>query len=177
MLLFDKSKFDRQRKLYDLDEIKRIKQKKAAEAVDEENGTDGTDGMDGTHSGGVSEVSNHSDSAGNEENGGKINENYEGKGTESNNNDDKVTADTFLHSHNASHVSHTSQTYSDFLLDGVPIWQIENRGMIHEEAEAFKEEVVRIGNGKSKGKLAEMAEANESGKGIMPVGGGNGYDK
>ena len=169
VLLFDKFKFDRQRKLYDLDEIE-IKRDEGYEE-------DGTDGTDGTHSEGVSDESNHSDDTRNEENDNGINENYEGKGTESNNNDDKVTADTFLHSHNASHVSHTSQTYSDFLLDGVPIWQIENRGMTHEEAEAFKEEVVRIGNGKSKSKLAEMAEANESGKGIMPVGGGNGYDK
>lgn len=69
-----------------------------------------------------------------------------------------------------------SQTkpYSDYLVNGVPIWQIENRGWTHEEAEAFKEEIARLANGGSgdgKSKGADMAEADISGNGIMP---GNG---
>ena len=32
-------------------------------------------------------------------------------------------------------------TYSDLLIDGVPIWDIEKRGMTEQEAKAFKEEV------------------------------------
>jgi hypothetical protein len=40
--------------------------------------------------------------------------------------------------------------YADFLnVDGVPIWEIEKRGMTHEEAEAFKEEVARRSRSKS----------------------------
>ena len=70
--------------------------------------------------------------------------------------------------------------YSDYLIEGIPIWQKENRGMTEEEAEAYKEEVARIGRGRDKGesngtcngngksKLAKMAEANLSGDGIMP---------
>ena len=27
--------------------------------------------------------------------------------------------------------------YSDYLIDGIPIWQVENRGMTEEEAEAY----------------------------------------
>ena len=39
--------------------------------------------------------------------------------------------------------------YSDYLVNGVPIWQIERRGMAEEEAEAFKQECERLeGNGK-----------------------------
>lgn len=40
--------------------------------------------------------------------------------------------------------SQPSRPYSDYLLNGVPISEIENRGMIIEEAEAFKEEVGRL---------------------------------
>ena len=112
MLLFDKSKFDRQRKLYNLDEIKIREEKEREEDVDGQdngNGTDGTDGTDGTHSGGVSKDSNHSDSPGNEGNRDESNENYEETETESNNSDDDSSADTSIYSHNVSHVSHVSQ--------------------------------------------------------------------
>ena len=62
--------------------------------------------------------------------------------------------------------------YSDYLVDGAPIWEVEHRGMTEEEAEAFKAEVERLrkngGNGNGKSKAAEAAEANLSGNGIMP---------
>lgn len=35
--------------------------------------------------------------------------------------------------------------YSEYLVDGVPIWERENRGMNQEEAEAFKAESKRLG--------------------------------
>lgn len=44
-----------------------------------------------------------------------------------------------------SHGSHRSvNPYSDYLIDGAPIWQIENRGMTSEEAEAFRIECERL---------------------------------
>ena len=48
--------------------------------------------------------------------------------------------------------------------------------MTEEEAEAFKVEIARIGregSSNNRSKLAEMAEANTSGNGVMP----NGQDK
>lgn len=43
-----------------------------------------------------------------------------------------------------------------------PSWVKENRGWTHEEAEAFKADVVARRN-----KLADMAAANESGNGLL----------
>ena len=60
--------------------------------------------------------------------------------------------------------------YSDFLVDGVPKWQIENRGMTEEEAEAFVRETERLKNDTTTGtrsKFDAMVEANLSGKGVM----------
>ena len=111
ILLFDKSKFDRQRKLYNLDEIKIREEKEEEEDVDGQdngNGTDGTDGTDGTHSEGVSKDSSNYDGIENEENREENNKNYKEMKTESNNNDVKEEADSSLHSHNVSHVSHVS---------------------------------------------------------------------
>jgi hypothetical protein len=42
---------------------------------------------------------------------------------------------------NPSNESH--RPYSDFLVDGIPKWQVENRGMTDEEAQAYKDEVER----------------------------------
>jgi hypothetical protein len=63
-------------------------------------------------------------------------------------------------------VPKTPQTYSDYLIDGVPIWQIENRGMTKEEGEAYKQEVERLKE-QRKSKVADTAEANSSRDGIM----------
>ena len=38
------------------------------------------------------------------------------------------------------------RSYSDFLVDGVPKWQIENRGMTEEESQAFIQETERLKN-------------------------------
>ena len=75
------------------------------------------------------------------------------EGNEGNTSNDKGGAD-----HNIR-----ARPYSDFLIDGIPKWEIENRGMTHEEAEAFKEEIARIG----RRKVADMTDANISGNGIM----------
>ncbi|MGH9976701.1 MAG: hypothetical protein ACRD8Z_12835, partial [Nitrososphaeraceae archaeon] len=104
VLIFDKSKFDRQRKLYDLKEIK-IKQKKR-KTTDEEDGTDGTDG---TQSGGISTDSSQPGNIVNKENDEGNNKNYEVNESPSNNNDNKETVNASLLSHNASHMSHVSQ--------------------------------------------------------------------
>ena len=42
-----------------------------------------------------------------------------------------------------------------------PRWRVENRGWTNEEAEAYKDDVVR------RSKLSEMAEANEAGRGLF----------
>jgi hypothetical protein len=52
-----------------------------------------------------------------------------------------------------------------------PVWETENRGWTHEEAEKFKEEVARLG--RSKSKVADMAAANESGNGIVKYNNSN----
>lgn len=57
--------------------------------------------------------------------------------------------------------------YSDNLVDGVPIWQKENRGWTQEEAEAYKLEIERLGK-ERESKLAEAVKDNISGSGIMP---------
>lgn len=49
--------------------------------------------------------------------------------------------------------------------DDKPPWVKENRGWTHEEAEAFKDDAVRIGR---RSKVADMATANLSGKGLLP---------
>jgi hypothetical protein len=41
--------------------------------------------------------------------------------------------------------SSTKKQYSDYLINGIPIWQIENRGMTKEESDAYQEEVIRLG--------------------------------
>ena len=154
VLLFDKSKFDRQRKLYDLGDI-RIKEEKPGDA--EENGTDGTDE---THSGDVSEDSNSSGNVGNEENDEENNKNYEDKEIGSNNNHDTEAVDTSLHSHNASHVSHVSHVPSNpdpFLVETSMYLNNLN-----------EEEQARNQKSKNKSKLAEMTETNLSGYRIMP---------
>jgi hypothetical protein len=56
--------------------------------------------------------------------------------------------------------------YSGYLIGGVPFWQIENSGMTEEEAETFKEEVAIIDR-EGKSKVADMAEANLSGNGLL----------
>ena len=38
----------------------------------------------------------------------------------------------------------TGRPYSDYVVDGVPIWQKENRGMTKEEGEAFVQETERL---------------------------------
>lgn len=45
---------------------------------------------------------------------------------------------------------YTNKKYSDFLIDGVPIWEVEHRGMTEEEALAFKEEVESLGKDRCK---------------------------
>ena len=45
--------------------------------------------------------------------------------------------------------------YSDYLVNGVPIWQIERRGMAEEEAEAFKQECERLRREPEEGARAE----------------------
>jgi hypothetical protein len=37
-----------------------------------------------------------------------------------------------------------AKTYSDYLIDGIPIWRKENRGMTDEEGQAYKTEVERL---------------------------------
>lgn len=46
-----------------------------------------------------------------------------------------------------------NKKYSDYLLNGIPIWKQENRGMNDEEPEAFKDEVARLGREKAAGDL------------------------
>jgi hypothetical protein len=41
----------------------------------------------------------------------------------------------------------TSKKYSDFLIDGVPIWEVEHRGVTEEEALSFKERSRRTQEG------------------------------
>lgn len=153
VLLFDKAKFDRQRKLYDLDEIEVRTEKSDEEA-------NGTDGTDGTHSGGVSKDSNYSDSTKNGENGEESNKNYEDKETESNINDAEKAADISLPSYNVSHVSHVSQSL--VVSDEASPWPVGTP----EQAEAFKDEVARLG----KSKVADTAEANLSGNNLLDTG-------
>jgi hypothetical protein len=103
---------------------------------------------------GISKDSNHSGDTANEENDEGINENYEEKEIESNINNDESAADTSLYSQNVSQVSQASQTQQRWPV-GTP-----------EQAEAFREEVARIGT-KGKSKAAEIAEANQAGDGVM----------
>ena len=35
--------------------------------------------------------------------------------------------------------SQNHRPYSDYLIEGVPVWQVENRGMTEEEGEAYKQ--------------------------------------
>ena len=87
--------------------------------------------------------------------------------TESNNKGDKSAADTSLYSHNASHVSHVSQIDNSVnIAEKQPAWPVGTP----EQAEAFKEEVAKIGE-KGKSKLTNMAEADMSGNGVMPENG------
>lgn len=52
------------------------------------------------------------------------------------------TAQISVHKYTAS--TPTTKPYSDYLVDGVPIWEIENRGMTQEEAEAYRNEYDRL---------------------------------
>jgi hypothetical protein len=63
--------------------------------------------------------------------------------------------------------SRQQRTYSDFLVDGIPLWQIENRGKTPEEDAAYKQEIEKLKEERKSSKLAEMAAANESGNGVM----------
>ena len=54
--------------------------------------------------------------------------------------------------------------YSDFLVNGVPVWQLEKRGRREEEAQTFRDEVER--KGKENSKLAAAAEANMARNGL-----------
>jgi hypothetical protein len=156
MLLFDKAKFDRQRKLYDLDEIKITEER---EQPPEGNGTDKTDGTDGTHSGGVGKDSKQSDDAENEETDKEITEYYEEKVIESNNKDEESTSDTPLHSDNVSHVSQVSQSLVICDCD------LKNQ----EGADRFRAEVERLGKIK-RNKVADDIAAEEdnlSGNGLL----------
>jgi hypothetical protein len=128
----------------------------------------GTDGTDGTVSGGIGIDSSE---FGIEENAENIKENdkiLERNNTESKDNDGLKDTNISLHPQNVSQVSEVSQMpkmstnqyqeevtdsktmcpkpYSDFLIDGIPIWQKENRGMTEEEAKAFIQEAKRLKN-------------------------------
>lgn len=62
-----------------------------------------------------------------------------------------------------------TRPYSDFVVNGVPIWQIENRGKTVEEDQAYNREVERLNKDRnSKSKLDDVVEANLSGHGVMP---------
>jgi hypothetical protein len=75
-----------------------------------------------------------------------------------------IKISTSIENGNGQETMKKQRQYSDFLKDGVPIWQIEQRGMTEEEADAFKNEVeMQV----KWSKLADMAAANESGKGLL----------
>jgi hypothetical protein len=160
VLLFDKSKFDRQRKLYHLDDI-RIEQEHDLSGGQE----DGTDGTDGTHSGGAGGNHKCADGVRNEEYAKETNKKQEDGKAESNNNDGQPAANIPIHCHDASHASHVSQ---------IPIQANveQNKGSFwplatQDQAQEFIDEVERLRKNK-KSKAAEMSEANLSGNGIMP---------
>ena len=41
-------------------------------------------------------------------------------------------------------IENPAKSYSDYLVDGGPIWQLEHRGMTEQEAEAFRQDCERL---------------------------------
>jgi hypothetical protein len=86
----------------------------------------------------------------NSENDKEISENLEQSEIKRNNNNEKDSEAGLdpLRSYNVSQASQASQThprpYSDLLVNRVPKWELEKRGMTEEEAQAFRKEVEQL---------------------------------